>query len=110
VGGVGGGGGGEREGWGVRGGGWKGSNMLLIGSFLERLNTDKGANRRLVWVSGAVIPPVYVVAGGGGGEGGATKKTGVGFGGGDERQYPAAEWVVSGEVEHTRGQTGGLCG
>jgi hypothetical protein len=28
-----------------------GSNLLLNGSFLERLNSHKGPNRRLVWVS-----------------------------------------------------------
>jgi hypothetical protein len=40
-----------------------GTNLLLNGSFLERLNTYKGTNRRLVWVSGAERP----VCGGGGG-------------------------------------------
>jgi len=28
-----------------------GTSLLLNGSFLERLNSHKGANRRLVWVS-----------------------------------------------------------
>jgi uncharacterized membrane protein YgcG len=53
-----------------------GTNLLLNGSFLERLNTYKGANRRLVWVSGAVGWLESVGSGGGGTTGGGGGATG----------------------------------
>jgi hypothetical protein len=34
-----------------------GSNLLMNGSFLERLNSHKGPHRRLVWVSQITIRP-----------------------------------------------------